>query len=130
MNACLSLLASLWAEDPTVEDVPELLQASSADVATSQYISEKGDRIAVVNSARAQPRVLTLFFAQPIARKLVKECGGSPLAVRLVAPLLEGSSKERKWKEVQAGMVAVAQLPHRLVRLLPTKLCECLGQAG
>ena len=39
MNACLSLLASLWAEDPTVEDVPELLQASSADIATTQNIS-------------------------------------------------------------------------------------------
>ena len=59
----------------------------------------------------------------------MKECGGSPLAVRLVAPLLEGSSKERKWREVQAGMVAVAQLPHRLVRLLSHEISavKCPG---
>lgn len=41
----------------------------------------------------------------------MKELSGSPLAVKLVAPLLEGSSREKKWKDVHANILQLATNP-------------------
>lgn len=49
---------------------------------------------------------------QPIARKLVKDSAGSPLAIRLLAPLLEGSQSEKRWKHVHEEYLACIHQPN------------------
>lgn len=48
---------------------------------------------------------------ESIGKKLVKEVAGSPLAIKLITPLLEGSSREKKWKDVYADMLLLSTQP-------------------
>lgn len=50
-----------------------------------------------------------LLLMQPIGRQLVKDCGGSPLAIRLLAPMLVGLPKEKQWKSLQGQFLSLVE---------------------
>lgn len=70
---------------------------------------------------------------QAVGRRLVKECSGSPLAIKLLTPLLEGSTRERKWKDLLAELSALSQYLTFKVRIenhsCPHREVAALGES-
>ena len=59
----------------------------------------------------------SIVMLQPLARRFVSECGCSPLGLQLVAYMLRGTLKQRKWQELLNQLVLLNS--HSTLRVRP-----------